>query len=338
MVAGRRKGRSVVGSPVPKRDLWTCLFLLMGLQASSLLAPFVLHAQDTSKDNVISEDVNLLVLPVAVTDRAGHFVSGLEASNFRVYEEGRLQKITLFHHEDIPVTIGLVVDHSGSMVAKQLQVIEGAQAFVHASNPQNREFVVDFGNTVSFALPPNVPFTNDVEQLTAALSTPSASGKTALYDAVVAALKHVREDSNQKRVLILISDGGDNASQHTFAQALRLAQAGNVVIYAIGLLDELSADQNPNVLKKLTAETGGQAYFPNSLAEIVSLCQQIAADIRQQYTLGYSPLDPNRSGYRKIRVNVTAPGRGKLFVRTRAGYFVPANTSFNATAADERGL
>jgi VWFA-related protein len=223
------------------------------------------------------------------------------------------------------------------MAARQLEVIEGAQAFVQASNPQDREFVINFGETVSFGLPPNVPFTNDANVLRAALSSPYASGRTALYDAILVAMQHLQEEDREKKVLILISDGGDSASRHRLSDVLRTAQSTGVVIYAIGLLDEHNADQNPRVLQKLAAITAGVAYFPNSFVEVMKVCRDIAADIRHQYTVGYSPPDSGRPGYRKVHVSVTAPGHGKLFVRTRAGYFLPPKTqaSIQPSAAEQ---
>lgn len=314
------------------RILWLCLPL-----AVYLAAPPIPAAQEDSSGFSISKKVTLVVLPVSVRDKGGHFVAGLQASNFKVFDDGRPQEITVFRQEDVPVTVGVVVDHSGSMAARQLQMIEGAQAFVHASNPENREFVVNFGDTVSFGLPPNVAFTNNVDRLSSALSKPYASGTTALYDAIVDALAHAAQDDLPRKVLLLISDGGDNASQHSLAQALRAAQASNVVIYSIGLLDEHSADQNPDVLKKLAADTGGEAYFPNSLAEIVGVCEQIAADVRELYTVGYGLSDKEAGGYHQLRVAVTARGRGRLFVRTRAGYIAPSPESNHTASENDRG-
>jgi VWFA-related protein len=252
------------------------------------LCPTV-SAQNNSSEFSIHKEVNLVVLPVTVTDRAGQFVSGLDQANFHAFEDGKTQEITLFRHEDIPVAAGLVVDHSGSMAAKEADVIAGAQAFVQASNPEDREFVINFSGVPSFGLPQNMQFTSRVDDLVRALSTPYASGKTALYDAVSAGFQRLQGGPLDKKVLLLISDGGDNASIRTLAQVLREAQAANVVIYAIGLLDEHSADQNPEVLKKFARDTGGQAYFPNSLTDLLRVCQDIAADIRHQYTIGYTP-------------------------------------------------
>jgi Ca-activated chloride channel homolog len=279
---------------------------------------------NTFQGYVISREVNLVVLPVTVRNREGQFVSGLEASNFRVYENGQPQKITDFQSEDTPVTVGLVVDHSGSMVAKKREVIDGAVAFVEASNPQDEEFVVNFADRITLGLPANVPFTGNTNELKAALSAASASGRTALYDAVVVALQHFDLQRGTKKVLILISDGGDNASQHTFMQVLRMAQSANVVIYGVGLFDEESADQNPKVLRQLAQETGGLVYAPSTPADVVRVCRQIAGDIRHQYTIGYNPAGERRNVYRKIRVEVIAANRKKLFVRTRAGYFWPS--------------
>src|ERR1700693_3536407 len=170
-----------------RRALYSSILLV-----AAFVTPFstrYLPAQEGSGQHVISSEVNLVILPVTVTDKSDHFVSGLDASNFQVYEDGQQQKISLFRHEDTPVTAGIVVDHSGSMAAKRDDVIAGAVAFVQASNPQDREFVVNFSDTVAFGLPESVPFTSNVEDLKAALLKTPVSGQTALYDALVAALE-----------------------------------------------------------------------------------------------------------------------------------------------------
>ena len=323
---------SAVGSRLKCLAQYTSLLLAISFQTSSRASLPALAGQGGSGGFVISKTLNLVELPVTVRDRKGRFISGLEQSNFGVYETGQRQDITLFRSEDIPVSAGLVVDHSGSMGAKRDEVMEGAQAFVQAGNPQDREFVVNFSDAVTFGLPASVPFTSNLEDLRAALLATPASGKTALYDAVAAALERLQSDHSARKVLVIISDGGDNASQHNFAQVLRMAQSASVVIYTIGLFEEYGADQNPKVLKKFSEETGGNAYFPNSAAEVVSVCQQIAADIRHQYTLGYSPPDSEKGGYRKVQVSATAPGRGKLSVRTRAGYFLPSKITAQSEA------
>jgi Ca-activated chloride channel homolog len=316
------------------RALYCSILLLVAFGSSS--SAHFRSSQESSGQRVISSEVNLVILPVTVTEKSDHFVSGLDASNFQVYEDGQQQKISLFRREDTPVTAGVVVDHSGSMAAKRDDVIAGAGAFVQASNPQDREFVVNFSDAVTFGLPANVPFTSSIEDLNAALLKTPVSGETALYDALAAALERLQTAPLDKKVLLLISDGGDNASKHTFSQVLRMAQTSSVIIYAIGLFDENSADQNPKVLEKLTKETGGKAYFPKSSSEVVSVCRQIAKDVRHQYTLGYSPEGNAHPGYRKIRIKVNAPGKGNLFVRTRPGYFSSPNGSAQTAAGHEQ--
>ena len=305
------------------------VFLALCISTSPHLSVPASAAQDNQNGYVISGTVNLVELPVTVRDSNGRFVSGLEQPDFQVYENGVMQDLSLFLNEDVPVTAGLVVDHSGSMGNKRSQVLDGARAFVQASNPQDREFVVNFSDTVTFGLPPDIPFTSNAEDLQAALLATPLNGRTALYDAVAAALERFREDrlDRNKKVLLLISDGGDNASQHNFSQVLRLAQAANVVVYTVGLFDENAADQNPNVLRKFAAQTGGEVYLPKSPTEAVSICREIAADIRHQYTLGYNPPNPEIGGYRTVRVKVNAPGRRKLSVRTRDGYFLNPKTT-----------
>lgn len=301
-------------------------------------------ASDDSPPYTIFTNVNLVVLPVTVTDHDHQFVSGLDATQFRVYEEGRLQSLSLFQPEDVPVTVGLVVDHSVSMERRKTDVLEGARAFVRASNPQDEEFVVNFSQQVLLGLPSNVPFTSSIEELTTALSNVPASRMTALYDAVVVSLDHLRYADKEKKVLILITDGEDNASHYFFNQVLRIARASNVLIYSVGLFDNHQIenvrdssmanefkhllDQYKKLLTQLARDTGGEAYFPQSSEEVVDVCSHIATDIRRQYMLAYTPKNANRSGYRRIRVQVTGSGQEKLVVRSRSGYLLPTKPEF----------
>jgi Ca-activated chloride channel family protein len=276
------------------------------------------------EDYRISKEVSLVVLPVSVTDREGHFVSGLDVSNFRIYDDGHLEQVTLFQRDDIPLIAGLVVDRSESMAAQSREVLEGAMAFVQSSNPEDKEFVVNFNDRVRLGLPPNIPFTTNVDNLRAALTTPRAIGETALYDAIVVGLEHLQEGQAEKKVLILISDGGDNVSKYDFVHVVQIAQTLNVPIYSVGLLDPSNSDQRPDILKALSRQTGGEAYFPSTPARVAHVCQKIASDIRHHYTLGYNPAPDRQGGYRKIRVEAMASDRAKLFVRTRTSYFLPA--------------
>jgi VWFA-related protein len=276
----------------------------------------------------ISVNVDLVVLNVTVEDRNGSSVSGLHREDFHVYENGIAQKITLFLHEDRPVTVGLVLDNSGSMRPERAQVIAAALAFARSSNPADEMFVVHFNENVTMGLPPKEPFTSDAGQLRAALAGISSSGRTALYDAIAAGLENLARGSRKKKVLMVVTDGGDNASTHNFSQILKMAQQSDAIIYPIGLFNEYDRDRKPRVLKKLASNTGGEAFFPDRVQEATRICEQIARDIRSQYTIGYVPTNQRHDGtYRAVQVIVSAPGHRKLSVRTRAGYRAPREES-----------
>lgn len=272
--------------------------------------------------SAISVKTELVLLPVRVTDAHGDFVSGLSQDNFQVYEDGRQQKIAVFQRGDTPVTVGLVVDHSRSMGPELPQVAAAASAFAQSSNPEDEMFVVDFNDEVWFQLLDGKPFTNDPAELEKAVSAVSARGRTSLYDAVAEGLNHLRFGQWDKKALVIVSDGGDNASRHTYSQVLAMAQRSQTLIYSIGLGDSLDQDENPDALKRLCKNTGGIAYFPGSETHVRDISMQIARDLREQYTLGFAPEGTNNDhSFRKIEVKVSAPGRGKLHVRSRPGYF-----------------
>ena len=275
----------------------------------------------------ISVDVGLVVLPVTVTNRKGEFVPNLAASDFRVSEGGRPQQTTLFKSEDVAVTVGLVVDNSGSMASKRPEVVAASLAFVQSSNPGDQMFVVNFNERVSLGLPKSVPFTSDLGQLRDALSRNRPVGNTALYDGIAAALEHLKAGSRERKALIAVTDGGDNASHIRFQDLLKMAESSNAIIYTIGVFDPNYSGENPQALRRLAKVTGGRAYFPVSVIEVSGVAGQIARDIRQQYTIGYIPSPQTPKGqYRTIRVTVKAPGLGKLCVRTRTGYLIPPET------------
>jgi Ca-activated chloride channel homolog len=280
------------------------------------------HSDD---DYAITVNVDVVVLHATAQDHKGALVSGLGKDDFQIYEDGVLQPIKYFSHEDIPVTVGLVVDNSGSMRSKRADVIAAGMAFARSSNPQDQMFVVNFNEKVSFGLPENVAFTDHVPQLEIALSKLTPDGETALYDAVMTALDHLKKGNRDKKILIVISDGGDNASKHKLAEIMATAGQPDAIIYTIGIFDEQDGDRNPGVLKRLAKDTGGEAFLPESSKEVISICERIAHDIRNQYTLGYAPTNRKRDGsYRVIQVKAIAPGHGRLSVRTRTGYFAPS--------------
>lgn len=274
-----------------------------------------------SENYKIAVDAGLVVLPVVVTDRKGKAVSGLDENSFHVFEDGRPQEITFFAAEDVPVTVGLVVDNSGSMRAKRPEVIAAAEEFAKSSNPQDQMFVVNFNQTISMGLPEGLPFTSNVQDLLQAISRSPAAGNTALYDGVASALTHLKAGTNSRKALIVISDGGDNASNLKFQALLKRAEASNAQIYTVGIFDEGFAGQDSSVLRRLARVTGGKAYLPQSPSQIPGICLQIARELRNQYTLGYHPSEPTSDGsYHAIRVTAAARGNGRLHVSTRAGY------------------
>jgi len=305
-----------------------CLVALFGLIVLLSLA----RPQETSPSQsrrgdeyTIRVNADSVVLHATVQNRNGILVSGLGKDNFQVYEDGVLQQIDYFSHEDIPVTVGLVVDNSGSMRPKRPEVIAAALAFARSSNPQDQMFVVNFNELVSLGLPADTPFTDQAAQLEVALSRIAADGETALYDAVAAALEHLKKGNQDKKVLIVISDGGDNASKHNLAQIMAMAGHPDAIIYTIGLFIAEDPDRNPGVLKRLAKDTGGEAFLPESVGEVLPICERIARDIRNQYTIAYAPANRKQDGtYRVIQVKAKAPGNGGLIVRTRAGYYAPS--------------
>ncbi len=269
----------------------------------------------------LSVNVDLVVLQATVRDRAGHTVMELGQRDFQVFEDGAPQRIRLFRHEDTPVTVGLVIDHSGSMREKLAEVTAGAQAFVHSSNPNDQMFVVNFNETVSLGLPVGMRFSDSADQLGSSIWGSPAIGTTALYDAIVEGLNRLRQGTSDKKVLIVISDGGDNASKASLERVLKMTEQSSAMIYTIGIFDPLDPDKNPKVLRRLAQESGGEAFFPAHLSETVEICERIARDIRDQYTIGYSSANAKRDGsYHKVRITTQTEDKGKLSVRTRAGY------------------
>ena len=270
--------------------------------------------------SVISE---LVVLPVRVTDAGGNFVSGLAENDFRVYDERRLRDISLFQREDAPVSVGLVIDHSGSMELKLPNVTTAVSEFAHSGNSEDEMFVVDFNDNVVTEPLDGKAFTNNSVELEKAVEAVSAHGRTALYDAVAEGINHLQLSHLQRKALIVISDGGDNASHSKRSEIVELARQSQIVIYSVVLEDDFAKEQDPKALKQLSEDTGGVAFFPQSQQSVVDSSRKIARDLREQYVLGFVP-GKYASGntFRKVEVKVVTAARGKLHVRTRAGYSV----------------
>jgi Ca-activated chloride channel family protein len=301
----------------------TCPLQWRGLLILLLFGPLGLPAQSSvpAESGRISVDVDLVVLHVTVRNGRGDFVSGLGKDDFHVFEDGRSQTIKVFHHEDMPVSLGLLVDNSTSMGRKRGDVTAAALAFVRSSNPQDEMFIVNFNERVSLGLPGARLFSASPEELERALNGVPARGMTALYDAIEDGLAHLKKASCEKKVSIVISDGGDNASHHKFTQVLEDARQSDAIIYTIGLFDEHDRDQNPKVLRKIARATGGEVFLPSESSRVAPICARIAADIRHQYTIGYVPSNQKLdNSYRVIRVTAARPHGGRLSVRTRTGY------------------
>jgi Ca-activated chloride channel homolog len=308
---------------LPRRALPPFLLL-------TLAAGLAQQAPVSSGSATISVDVNLVELHVTARSRSGSFATGLRKEDFRVFEDGRPQTIRLFQHEDVPVSAGLIVDNSTSMRQKRKDVTAAALAFVRSSNPRDEVFIVNFNERVSLGLPPEQPFTGDVAELEQALNGVPARGMTALYDAIYLGLTHLQHASLERKVLIVISDGGDNASRYKLPQVLGQMERSDVSIYTIGLFDEDDPDRNPGVLKAIARATGGAAFLPHELDEVVPICERIAAEIRNQYTLAYAPTNQSLDNtWRKIRVTATDPRGGKVIVSTRDHYIASPNREPN---------
>lgn len=272
----------------------------------------------------ISVKVDLVVVHSTVRDSRKKLVTDLTKSDFRVYEDGILQTVRLFQREDVPVTVGLIIDHSGSMRHKLPEVVEAARTFVQSSSPEDQMFVVNFNERASFGLPSSVRFSNRVDELAAAIAHTATAGQTALYDAIAVGLDQLKSGSRDKKVLVVISDGGDNRSRYKLGDVLKMAEQTSTLIYTIGIFDPDDADQNPGVLRTLAKSTGGEFFFPKELKEVAQACAGIAEDIRHQYAIGYVSSKPVQAGvHRTIKVTAVANGRGTLNVRARSGYVSP---------------
>lgn len=255
-----------------------------------------------------------------VFDDKQRFVTNLERNAFTVYEDGHPQKITSFRVEDIPVSIGIVVDNSGSMREKRQKINAAALNLVRASNPNDEVFVVNFNDEYYL----DQDFTANINKLKEALDKIEARGGTALYDAVVASADWLKHAKLEKKVIFVVTDGEDTASSQSLEQAVKRLQAENgPTVYSLGILgDEEHPKRAKRALQVMADRTGGIAFFPKTLDEVDAISRTVAHDIRNQYTIGYKPSTPkNQGGYRTVRVEAKARGTGKLVVRTKSGYY-----------------
>jgi Ca-activated chloride channel family protein len=262
----------------------------------------------------------MVVLPVTVTDSHGRHVAGLTADNFKVFDEGRASPIATFQTGDIPITIGLVVDHSQSMGSKLDAVNAAASAFAQLAHPNDEFFVVMFSTHVRRPTFDGRLFTSDPTVLDTALAARLPGGPTALYDAVAEGLQHLPLGTSARKALIVVTDGGDNASTLDYGDVRRIARTSQAVIYGIGLLGADTQEENPERLKQLCRDSGGAVYFPDANDAISGAFAEIARDLHEQYTLSIAAATAKGHDSREIRVTATGPDGKKLKVRTRSHY------------------
>ncbi len=279
---------------------------------------------------VFRKDVDEVMLHATVVDDKQHIVTNLDRNAFTVFEDGKPQQIISFHHVDIPVAMGIVIDNSGSMREKRNKVNQAALNLVRSSNPQDEVFVVNFNDEQYL----DQDFTNDLRKLKEALDKIDARGGTALYDAVVASADHLKQNARlEKKVIFVVTDGEDNASSETLEQAVKqLQQENGPSVYAIGILgDEEHPKRAKKALQIIADRTGGIAFFPKTLDEVDAISRTIAADIRNQYAIGYkSSIPRSAGGFRQIRVDAKGKGHGKMSVRTKTGYYAGTQTASSA--------
>jgi len=280
-------------------------------------------------DYTLSVNVNLVTLHVSVFDEKDRLIKDLKKEDFSVFEDKVQQDVSLFKQEDVPVSLGLVIDNSGSMRTKRERVNKAAITFARTCKPQDEIFLINFNDQVYI----DQEFTRNKDDLAEALDTIDTRGGTALHDALYLSLEHIREGKEDKKALLLISDGEDRDSRYKFTSVLEFARESQASIYVIGLFDkegERSRAQKKAAtnLKELAEETGGKYFFPESADEVEALCTQIAHDIRNQYTIGYKPTNAKRDGtWRTVSVKLnTTKGAKKLVARAKRGYYAPTES------------
>jgi Ca-activated chloride channel homolog len=309
----------------------------MRLLSSLILTCGLLPAQQPAgaqaqSDTTFRADTRLVLLPVSVSDRSGKLVTNLPQKAFKVFENGAEQPIKIFKREDVPISLGIIVDNSGSMREKRLKVETASMDLVKASNPQDEVFIVNFNDDAWL----DVPFTSDIKKLEDGVAKIDSRGGTAMRDAINLSMDYLKkEGKKQKKVLLIVTDGNDNASSISLEKLVTRAQQEEVLIYCIGLLSEeehREARIAKRALDALTRESGGVVFYPKDVAEVDQIALQVAHEIRNQYTIAYSPTVPAMDGsFRQIKVTVSGPGHP--VVRTRSGYYATPDSAAKKTVS-----
>lgn len=280
-----------------------------------VLLSLVIVAQTT-----FSSKTEIVAVPVTVTDASGHRVAPLPQSAFQLFDEGKRQTISLFEHHEVPVSVGLVVDHSASMHPKLPLLQKALAELAHAARADDQFFVVNFSDEAVLGLAPDTPFTSSSEALDRALGAMPISSTTSLYDGLVRALQHMEQARWPKRALVVVSDGGDNSSRRSADDVIHLAERSGAVIHTIGLTDMSSERRDRRLLERLSQDSGGASYFPATSDDAVKTIQQIGEDLRDQYILGFVPEPKGKSGAHELRVTVETQGKERVRVRARRTY------------------
>ncbi|HEY3157954.1 MAG TPA: VWA domain-containing protein [Vicinamibacterales bacterium] len=291
--------------------------------AFAAAVPFIARAAQDGDVQVFKAAAELVVLHVNVFNGRSDAVEGLPQSAFTVFEDDRPQEISFFNAADVPVTVGLVIDNSTSMMTERQLVTAGTTAFAESSHPEDEMFAIVFNEHVRRGLPETVPFTTNRLQLQASLQRFPAGGKTALYDAVIEGLNHLDRGSYQKHVLVVLSDGGDNASRHTEQEMLDSVARSSAIVYTVVDPDVFTPGEGDrDVLKRLAKLSGGVAYFPRNSRDVVKDFEEIAGNIRRGYSIGYVPAAAQHvhNQTHRVKVLVRAPGHKDLSVRVRREY------------------
>jgi Ca-activated chloride channel family protein len=294
--------------------------------AACLSLPFWLspvHAQSPA-DFTLAVAVDLVELQITVLDENDRHVRGLSREDFQITEDRVEQDVSLFRHDDKPVSLGVIIDNSRSMERKKERVDTAALSFIQHSNPLDETFLIHFDDEVRMAL----DFTGDLAPIETTLASISPYGQTALFDAILTGIEAMEEGKYEQKAILLVSDGADNASAHAFSEVLEAARLADVAIYSIGILSDSDVGRTARKgLEELSEITGGRSFFPTRVEEIPALTESVALELRELYTVGYSPTNARRDGtWRSVRINVTQPPETPRYqTNYRHGYYAPNN-------------
>jgi Ca-activated chloride channel homolog len=296
------------------KSLFSRRELLTAFAAAPLLA------MQEKEPFTITDNVRLVLLDVSVTNKSGSYVNGLNKGDFKILDSGKPTLITQFSNVEVPVTVGLILDDSGSMRNNRPGVVLAGLAFAKVSNPHDEFFVVNFNDRVIAGLPSQRLFTDNITELQKALYMGDPIGKTKLYDAIAYGLRHLEEGHHEKRTLIVVSDGGDNASKVSQREVISLIEQSRATIYTIGLLDSSDGDLQPQILRRFASISGGEYFQPRKSDEVIEVLYKISKDIRSRYSIGFTPETGQAARSRhSIKVIATHDG-AKLNVKTRSFY------------------